>query len=227
MNRGDIYYMQIIENSLFTVLIPDKGYKLVNKSTGKNYKKVILGKNDSTDNYTEEIDEKYINPEILEEVDNIKEKINNNIEESNIIVDLLLYSVDELYTSVEPVLAMIPMTIETENKVNKLVNFYVLMIKRGLKNIEEIPERFREEVNKLFNTFLTATFIFFAILATLIFIFAEPILQFIIHSNNSELVSLSAMHLKIMTPVILIGGIIGIFYGLLITYRCFLLPNIS
>ena len=30
-----------------------------------------------------------------------------------------------------------------------------------------------------------------------------------------------------MTPVILIGGIIGIFYGLLITYRCFLLPNIS
>ena len=30
-----------------------------------------------------------------------------------------------------------------------------------------------------------------------------------------------------MTPVILIGGIIGIYYGLLVTYRCFLLPNIS
>ena len=47
----------------------------------------------------------------------------------------------------------------------------------------------------------TATFIFFAILAVLIFIFAEPILQFIIHSNNTELVSLSAMHLKIMTQI--------------------------
>jgi Mg2+/Co2+ transporter CorB len=69
-------------------------------------------------------------------------------------------------------------------------------------------EKPSEEVNKLFNTFLTGTFIFFAILAVLIFIFAEPILQFIIHSNNPELVSLSAMHLKIMTPVILIGGII-------------------
>ena len=34
----------------------------------------------------------------------------------------------------------------TENKVNKLVNFYALMIKRDLKTIEEIPERFREEV---------------------------------------------------------------------------------
>lgn len=84
-----------------------------------------------------------------------------------------------------------------------------------------------EKVNKLFNTFLTASFLFFAILSILIFIFAEPILNFIIHSNNSELVNIATIHLKIMTPVILIGGIIGIYYGLLITYRNFLLPNIS
>lgn len=127
--------MQMIENSLFTILIPDKGYKLVNKNTGKYYKKVILGKNDSIDNYTEEIDEKYINPEF--------------IEQNELTIDLLLYTIDELYTSVEPLLAMVPMTIETENKVSKLVNFYVLMIKRDLKTIEEVPERFREEVNKL------------------------------------------------------------------------------
>jgi hypothetical protein len=127
--------MQIIENNLFTILLPDKGYKLVNKNTGKYYKKVILGKNDSIDNYTEEIDEKYINPEF--------------IEQNELTIDLLLYTIDELYTSVEPLLGMIPMTIETENKVSRLVNFYVLMIKRDLKTIEEVPERFREEVNKL------------------------------------------------------------------------------
>ena len=127
--------MQKIENNLFTTLLPDKGYKLVNKNTGKYYKKIILGKNDSVDNYTEEIDEKYINPEF--------------IEQNELTIDLLLYTIDELYTSVEPLLAMVPMTIETENKVSKLVNFYVLMIKRDLKTIEEVPERFREEVNKL------------------------------------------------------------------------------
>jgi hypothetical protein len=127
--------MQIIKSSLFTILIPDKGYKLVNKNTGKYYKKVILGKNDSIDNYTEEIDEKYINPEF--------------IEQNELTIDLLLYTIDELYTSIEPLLGMIPMTIETENKVSKLVNFYVLMIKRKLITIEEVPERFREEVNKL------------------------------------------------------------------------------
>ena len=127
--------MQKIENNLFIILLPDKGYKLVNKNTGKYYKKVILGKNDSSDNYTEEIDEKYINPEF--------------IEQNELTIDLLLYSIDEIYTSIEPLLAMVPMTIETENKVSKLVNFYVLMIKRDLKTIDEIPERFREEVNKL------------------------------------------------------------------------------
>ena len=84
-----------------------------------------------------------------------------------------------------------------------------------------------EKINKLFNTFLTVTFIFFALFSILIFIFSEQILNFIIHGDNSELVSLASMHLKIMTPVILIGGIIGIYYGLLITYRSFLLPNIS
>ena len=84
-----------------------------------------------------------------------------------------------------------------------------------------------EKVNKLFNTFLTLTFIVFALLAILVFIFSEQIMAFIIHGNNTELISLSSTHLKIMTPVILTGGIIGIYYGLLITYRCFLLPNIS
>ncbi len=84
-----------------------------------------------------------------------------------------------------------------------------------------------EKVNKLFNTFLTATFIVFALFSLIIFIFSDKILSFIIHSDNAELVYYAGSHLRIMTPVILIGGIIGIYYGLLITYRCFLLPNIS
>jgi putative peptidoglycan lipid II flippase len=84
-----------------------------------------------------------------------------------------------------------------------------------------------EKVKKLFNTFLTATFLVFLFLSIIIFIFSHDILNFIIHSNNTELVDLASTHLRIMTPVILIGGIIGIYYGLLITYRYFLLPNIS
>ena len=84
-----------------------------------------------------------------------------------------------------------------------------------------------EKVKKLFNTFLTLTFLVFLVLSLLIFIFSDQILNLIIHSDNSELVVLASKHLRIMTPVILFGGIIGIYYGLLITYRMFLLPNIS
>lgn len=137
--------MQIIKSTFFTTIIPDKGYKIVNKNNGKFYKKVLLGPNDSVDNYGEVVDEKYINMDYVTELDKLK----STIEENELTIDLLLYSIDEMYTSVEPLLAMVPMTIETENKVSKLVNFYVLMIKRDLKTIEEVPERFREEVNKL------------------------------------------------------------------------------
>lgn len=89
---------------------------------------------------------------------------------------------------------------------------------------DKMPE---EKVNKLFNTFLTSSFIVFALLSILVFVFSEQILNFIIHSDNLQLIKLASGHLRIMTPVILIGGIIGIYYGLLITYRNFLLPNIS
>lgn len=137
--------MQIIKSSFFTTLIPDKGYKIINKNNGKFYKKVLLGPNDSVDNYGEVIDEKYVNMDYVVEMDKLK----LTIEQNELIIDLLLYSIDEMYTSVEPLLAMVPMTIEGESNVSKLVNFYALMIKRELKTIEEIPERFREEVSKL------------------------------------------------------------------------------
>ena len=137
--------MQIIESSFFTTIIPDKGYKIVNKNNGKFYKKVLLGPNDSVDNYGEVVDEKYVNMDYVIEMDKLK----STIEQNELTIDLLLYSIDEIYTSVEPLLDMVPMTIEGESNVSKLVNFYALMIKRELKTIEEIPERFREEVNKL------------------------------------------------------------------------------
>jgi hypothetical protein len=53
--------------------------------------------------------------------------------------------------SVEPLLAMVPMTLDEDYDVNisKLAYLYALMIKRDLKKINEIPERFREEVKKI------------------------------------------------------------------------------
>ena len=95
------------------------------------------------------------------------------------------------------------------------------------KLIPNINEKPNELVNRLYNTFLTLTFLIFAILAVLGFFFADKIMGVIISSGSPELVTLATEHFKIMSPIILIGGIIGIFYGLLVTHQRFILPNLS
>ncbi len=95
------------------------------------------------------------------------------------------------------------------------------------KIIPSLKEKANKEVNNLFNTFLTASFIAFAVFAVLCFVFSDQIMRFIISGNNQQLISLASMHLKIMSPVLIVGGIVGIYYGILISYREFMLPNVS
>ncbi len=135
--------MQIIESRLFTTLLPDKGYKIVNKKTGTFHKKVILGKYDSPDNYGEVVDEKYINMDYVVELDDLKES-------NKLTIDMLLMAVDEIYTSLEPLLMMVPMLIpEDEPVISNLVPFYAEMVRRGLKTKEDVPEKFRKDVISL------------------------------------------------------------------------------
>lgn len=84
-----------------------------------------------------------------------------------------------------------------------------------------------EEVNKLYSTFMTATTIFFLVLSVIMFLFPRQIMGLIISSGSAEMINLAAAHLKIMIPLLVIGGIVGIYYGILIIYRQFMLPNLS
>ena len=79
----------------------------------------------------------------------------------------------------------------------------------------------------IFGIIVTVTFLFFAFLAVAGFFFADKIMGLIISAGSPELISLATTHFKIMSPIILIGGIIGIFYGLLVTHRQYILPNLS
>ena len=95
------------------------------------------------------------------------------------------------------------------------------------KLIPDISNKPDEFVNKLYNTFLMASVLFFSMLGILFFIFAPQVMSIIINNGTSEMIALSAKHLQIMTPVFIVGGIVGIYYGLLITYKKFMLPNFS
>lgn len=100
----------------------------------------------------------------------------------------------------------------------------VAVFSKLIPNLKEKPSEF---VNKLYNTFLTSSVLFFTLLGLLFFIFSDQIMNLIISDGSRELIALASMHLKIMTPVFIVGGIVGIYYGLLITYRHFMLPNLS
>lgn len=100
----------------------------------------------------------------------------------------------------------------------------VAIFSKLIPNLQEKPY---EHVNKLYSTFMTATIIFFLALSAIMFIFPRQIMGLIISGGSPDMINLAATHLKIMTPLLVIGGIVGIYYGILIIYRQFMLPNLS
>lgn len=95
------------------------------------------------------------------------------------------------------------------------------------KLIPDLKQKPTEEVNKLYSAFMTYTILLFALLSILMYIFPRQIMGFIISGGSTEMINLAALHLKIMTPLLVIGGIAGIYYGILIIYKQFMLPNLS
>lgn len=132
--------MQLINEGPLKILIPDEGYKLVHKESGNVMDKVYLCMVDDPDNYTEVVDEKYISVNYIVDFSEFKEEMNNAI-------DVLAETVDEIYTMFEPL--MIDTFAMQSVIVSPMVKFYILLIQRGLKDIEDIPDKFKEEVLKL------------------------------------------------------------------------------
>ncbi len=95
------------------------------------------------------------------------------------------------------------------------------------KLIPNLKEKPPEVAEKLFNTFLTTSFVFFTILTVILFLFSNQIMGLIISDGSDELVNLASLHLRIMCPSMIVGGLIGIYYGILISYKEFMLPSLS
>ena len=92
-------------------------------------------------------------PEILEEVTptpTLEDKV-RELEEVNAIQDELinisLLATDEMFCILEPLLSSV--NIINAKGVSKMVDMYVAMVQRGLKTIEDVPLRYREEVKRI------------------------------------------------------------------------------
>ena len=182
--------MQIINKNNLTKILADEGKKITNKDRSFFADFIYLGKNDSPDNYEEvgrEIWKHFIieeNPDVKEltaRTEDLKEDIqalneaqNTNLETDDmlmsaiaesfeaheVMIDVMLCAIDEMYQSIAPIMEAdeeicVTMGLDTnilnkiKNNNNIFGNLYVIMIKRGLKKIENIPNKYRDYVVNL------------------------------------------------------------------------------
>ena len=88
--------------------------------------------------------------ELLEDENKKIKEVNNT---QDILIDTTMMATDEVYTMLEPILEMMPMTMSIDGEMkggsSKMVDMYVAMVQRGLKTIEQVPARYREEVREI------------------------------------------------------------------------------
>lgn len=77
-------------------------------------------------------------------IENIQQ-VNNNQDD---LIDITLMATDEMYIMIEPLLAAQPQFVNGKG-VSKMVDMYTAMVIRGLKTIDEVPVRYREQVKEI------------------------------------------------------------------------------
>ncbi len=182
--------MQIINKNNLTKILADEGKKITNKDRTFFADFIYLGKNDSPDNYEEvgrEIWKHFIeeeNPDVKEltartedlqkDVQTLNEAQNTNLETDDmlmsaiaesfeaheIMMDVILCAIDEMYQLIAPIMEAdkeicVTMGLDTnilnkiKNNNNIFGNLYTIMVKRGLKKLEDIPNKYKDYVANL------------------------------------------------------------------------------
>lgn len=77
------------------------------------------------------------------EAENVELKNTNDTQD--MLIDTTMLAADEMYSMIE---AMSDQTTTFTLNTNGIINFYVAMIKRGLKDIEDVPEKYKEDVKE-------------------------------------------------------------------------------
>jgi hypothetical protein len=139
--------MKYTERNGLRILSSEFGYLIHNKTSDTYSSIVYLGKFASLDDF-EDVEDGECDKRL-------KEKI-NNIDKENItqyeIMDTTMLALDEIFIIIEPILTMSMMSISSKDVKevrNPMVELYVVMIQRGLKTIDQVPERYRAEVQAL------------------------------------------------------------------------------
>ena len=110
----------------------------------------------SVENYTENDENIVVNYKLNEIVVNNEPTLEEQISEQKEVnktqdelINISLLATDEIYMMIEPLLSESVQTLSLERSVSKMVDMYVAMVQRGLKTIDEVPARYREQVKEI------------------------------------------------------------------------------
>lgn len=92
---------------------------------------------------------------------------------------------------------------------------------------EDITGKPSRETQKALNTFLNITGLGFILFTILIYFASDFVAKFITSGATDQVQSMVAEQLRIMSPIIFIGGVVGILYGISNVYNRFLLTTLS
>lgn len=93
--------------------------------------------------------------------------------------------------------------------------------------IDDITAKADADRQTLLNSFLTLTALAFLALSVLVFVFSDQIIAVIASNATPELHQMASLQLKIMSPIMFIGGVIGILYGISNVYKEFFFTSLS
>ena len=130
--------MKLVERNGLRILTSDFGYLIHNKENDIYAEKFYLGINSNINNF-EEVADSNIDEKLITKITEIDKE--NLIQ--NELIDISLLATDEMFMMLEPLLESMMIN---ERGLNKMVDLYVAMVMRGLKTIDEVPLRYREEV---------------------------------------------------------------------------------
>lgn len=122
--------MQIVNKNGIRILYPEQGYVLINKKTGDFYEQIYLSKFDSEENYIE-----------------------RKSQEKSADIDFLMETIDGLFLLLEPIISSTPITLSEDGNtpMDKIIIFYVEMIKKNLKTIDDVPSTLKNRVQDIIN----------------------------------------------------------------------------
>lgn len=123
--------MKIVNSEGLRILYPEDGYELINKATGIHSEIVYLGIMDKAENYIE----------VSKKGDS---KAINNCSSNKEYISIAR-AVDNILCILDPIMGTY---LGKDSSLDAIVNFYAEIVNKGLKDVKDVPNTFKDLVAK-------------------------------------------------------------------------------